>query len=385
LDNHSLIRYAMISQLAAWTGAALFIPTIPLFLRHLHASDVEIGYYTAATLISLSFGPMLIGWLSDRLHVRDRLVVLCYALQAPIAYLMGETENLVLVCLLNIGLWTFGASSINLTRAIVALNFAREDRNRAFARLAVTSPIAFVIGGLAGGRIVEAMGYPGLFKIMSACWIVAMLSALGVRDRYVPPASSREEQGSISTPLILFCCAMFLQSLAFQWSEIGLPLRLKDLEYSLPFITSMYSVSSLVSIPFAILAGRYGGRIGNLNLLVGGLVMFSLTRFGLSALTSEYQIVGLQMITGIPAAFAHSIAAAVMAGLGPDRTVGRRMSLMMMSGGIGGALGGVAGGYLLESYGPVGLLLSSGIGLMCAAAFMRLFVVDPDQLGETEQ
>ena len=374
----------MISQLAAWTGAALFIPTIPLFLRHLNASDVEIGYYTAVTLISLSFGPMLIGWLSDRLHVRDRLVVLCYALQAPIAYFMGETHNLVLVCLLNVGLWTFGASSINLTRAIVALNFSKEDRNRAFARLAVTSPIAFVIGGLAGGRIVEAFGYPGLFKIMSACWLVAMLSGLGVRDRYVPTASSREEQGSIRSPLILFCCAMFLQSLAFQWAEIGLPLQLKDLGFSLPFITSMYSVSSLVSIPFAILAGRYGGRIGNLNLLVGGLVIFSLTRFGLSMFTSEFQIIGLQMITGIPAAFAHSIAAAIMAGLGPDRSVGRRMSLMMMSGGIGGALGGVVGGYLLASYGPVGLLLSSGIGLLCAAAFMRLFVIDPDKLGETE-
>jgi MFS family permease len=384
LDNRSLIRYAVISQLAAWTGAALFIPTIPLFLRHLNASDVEIGYYTAVTLISLSFGPMLIGWLSDRLHVRDRLVVLCYALQAPIAYFMGETQNLALVCLLNVGLWTFGASSINLTRAIVALNFSKEDRNRAFARLAVTSPIAFVIGGGAGGRIVEAFGYPWLFKIMSACWLVAMLSGLGVRDRYVPTASSREEQGSIRSPLILFCCAMFLQSLAFQWAEIGLPLQLKDLGFSLPFITSMYSVSSLVSIPFAILAGRYGSRIGNLNLLVAGLVIFSLTRFGLSMFTSEVQIIGLQMITGIPAAFAHSIAAAIMAGLGPDRSVGRRMSLMMMSGGIGGALGGVVGGYLLASCGPVGLLLSSGIGLLCAAAFMRLFVIDPDKLGETE-
>ena len=132
--NRRLLAFAVLSQLAAWTGVALFIPTIPLYLRHLNATDVEIGQYVAVTMVSLSFGPMLIGWLSDRLHLRDRLVVLCYALQTPIAYFMGTTDSLVIACLLNVGLWTFGASSINLTRAIVALNFPARDRDHAFAR-----------------------------------------------------------------------------------------------------------------------------------------------------------------------------------------------------------------------------------------------------------
>jgi MFS family permease len=381
-DNKRLLAFAIVSQMAAWTGAALFIPMIPLYLRHLNATDSEIGYYAAATLISLSLGPMLIGWLSDRWGVRDRLVIVCYVIQVPLAYSMGLTQSLVVACLLNIGLWTFGASTINLTRAIVALNFEKADRDRAFARLAITSPISFVIGGLAGGRIVEAWGYPALFQIMAVCWFLAGVAWLGVRDRHVPAEDVPTDRAPISRPLVLFCAAISIQSIAFQWSEIALPLRLSDLGFSLPFITSMYSVSNFVSIPAVILAGRYAGRVGNVNLLVGGILLFAICRFGLSMFDSRLEIIGLQAMTGLPAAFVHSIAAAVIAGLGSDRTVGSRMALLMMCGGVGGALGGLAGGHLLSAFGASGLLVCSGIGLLGAALFMWLFVGDPTRTEE---
>jgi MFS family permease len=375
--DKSLLAYAVICQLAMWTGAALFIPTIPLYLRHLKATDVQIGQYLATTMVSLSLGPVLIGWLSDKLHIRDRLVVACYALQVPIAYAMGNTDNLLIACLLNMGMWTFGASAVNLTRAIVALNFSKQDRNRVFALIAITSPVSFVIGGFFGGRIVDAYGYPGLFKIMAACWLVAAVVGVGIKDRYVLPEQKGPQEASIKRPIVLFCSAILLQSLFFQWSEIALPLKLSDKGFSLPFITSMYSISNLVSIPFVILGGRYAGRIGNVNLLIGGAVILSVSRFGLGFYDSEYQVIGLQIITGIPTAFVHSIAVAVIAGMGPDRTVGSRMSFLMMSGGIGGALGGLVGGYLLAAFGPAGLLMYAGGGLLGVAVFFRFAVVDP--------
>ena len=372
--NRRLLGFAVASQMAAWTGAALFIPTIPLYLRHLNASDVEIGYYSAATLISLSFGPMFLGWLSDRLHVRDRLVVACLALQVPTAYAMGLTDSLVLTCLLNVCLWTFGASSINLTRAIVALNYSEGERNQAFAKLAITSPISFVIGGFAGGRIVEAWGYPGLFTVMTGFWFLAAIFAMGIQDRYCPEEHVSDTDASVSRPLILFCVAMALQSLAFQWSEIGMPLRLEELEFSLPFITSMYSVSSLVSIPFVLLAGRYATRLGNVRMLTAGLAIFAITRVVLSVVGSGGAILATQMVTGIPVSSVHSIAAALMAGLGPDRSVGRRMSLLMMCSGVGG-------GHILSAFGPDGLLVCAAVGLGCSGLFMGLFVTDPERVG----
>ncbi len=379
-QNRRLLIFAFVSQLAGWTGAALFIPMIPLYLRHLKATDAEIGYYSAATLISLSLGPVLIGWLSDRWHVRDRLVVACYALQVPTAYCMGQTDSLVVACLLNVGLWTFGASSVNLARAIVALNYSASDRNSAFAKLAITSPIAFVVGGFAGGRIVEAWGYPVLFETAAVCWFLALVAGLGLKDRYVVEPVSEPETVAVSRPLILFCVAILLQSVAFQWSEIALPLRLNDLGFSLPFITSMYSVSSLVSIPFVILAGRHAHRIGNLNLLIGGVVVFAVSRFAISVFETEAQIIGAQIVTGVPAAFAHSIAAAIIANLGPERTVGSRMSLLMMSSGVGGAIGSAIGGHLLAAFEPAGLLVCAGFGLSAAAIFVRVFIVDPNTL-----
>jgi len=276
-------------------------------------------------------------------------------------------------------MWTFGASAVNLTRAIVALNYAKQDRDRAFALIAITLPVSFVIGGLAGGRIVEAFGYPRLFKIMAICWLVAALVGIGIRDRYVSSEVTGSEDVSIKRPIVLFCAAILLQSLFFQWSEMALPLRLKDSGFSLPFITSMYSISNVVSIPFVILAARYAGRLGNVNLLVGGAVILGVCRFGLGIFDSEMEVIGLQVVTGVPTAFFHSIAAAVMAGLGPDRTVGIRMSFLMMGSGIGGALGGLVGGYLLAAFGPAGLLLCSGAGLLSAAVFMRFVVIDPSR------
>ena len=320
---------------------------------------------------------MAIGWLSDRFHIRDRLVVLCSGLQVPIAYAMGRKDDLWSVCVLNVGLWTFGASTVNLCRAIVALNFSPVHRNRAFSWLAVSSPAAFVIGGLASGRIVDAYGFTGLFTVMAACWAISTGVSFFIKDRFAPDAA-RSSAGdlAISRPLIVFCAAMSLQAIAFQWSEIAVPLRLDDLAYSLPFITSMYSVTSLVSIPFTVLAGRYAARVGNLNLLVGGMIVFGLCRFGLSVWETEFSIVTIQVVAGVPAAFGHSVAAALIAGLGPDHTVGSRMSLLMMCAGVGGGVGGLIGGYLLNAYDASGLLICAGVMMLGAALFTRSFVSD---------
>ena len=383
--NGRLLVFAFASQIFAWTGAALFLPIIPIYLRFLNATDVEIGHYSAIILVSLSFGPVALGWVSDRWHLRDRLVVGCLAIQVPVCWLMGTTDKLWVACFLNTLLWTFGASAISLTRAIVALNFATDQRDRAFARLAIASPASFVIGGLAGGRIVEAWGYPGLFKTMTVFWMLAMLAALGICDRHRVQAQDDTDidTSSMGKPLLLFCAAMMFQSFSFQWSEIAFPLRLSDIGLSLTFITSMHSVSSLASIPIVLIAGRYAGRVGNVNLLFGGLVVFALCRLGLSVVEAKTHVIGLQVVTGLPAAFSHSIASAVIAGLGPARSLGSRMSLLMMCGGVGGALGGVVGGYLLEGYGPAGLIAFSGIGFMFTGMYLKLFVVDPTRDSST--
>ncbi|MCH2665295.1 hypothetical protein MK139_13245, partial [bacterium] len=94
-------------------------------------------------------------------------------------------------------------------------------------------------------------------------------------------------------PLLLFCAAMMFQSFSFQWSEIAFPLRLSDIGLSLTFITSMHSVSSLASIPIVLIAGRYAGRVGNVNLLFGGLVVFALCRLGLSLVEARTHVIGL--------------------------------------------------------------------------------------------
>lgn len=376
-ENRRLLWFAFASQMAGWTGAALFIPVVPLFLKHLDATDVQVGYYSAAALVSLSFGPMLIGWLSDRYGRRDRMVLGCYALQVPIAYAMGRTDSLLVACALNIGLWTFGASTINLARAIFALNYTGGSRDRAFARLAIASPVSFVIGGVAGGRIIEAWGYPGLFTTMSACWLVAFLLWLGVHDRNAARIERPSERSPVNAALVLFCLAIGVQSIAFNWSEIAFPLRLESLGFSLPFITSMVSVSNLVSIPFVILAGRYAARVGNLNLLVGGIILFGLCRFGLAVVETGAAVIGLQVLTGIPAVFLRSVAAALLAGMGPDHSVGSRMSLLLMASGFGGAIGGAVGGHLLEAFDPDGLLVWAGCGMLFAALFMSVMVKDP--------
>ena len=187
-DLRLLLGAAMVA--AGGRGLDILAPFMLLYFRGpLGIDEGTTHWLYALLLVGAVVGPLLAGWLSDRLG-RRRTLVGYYLLSAiGIVLFLAAGANVLLLAPLLLPFGTAVFSESPVLQAYLADRATGPSRDVAFS---VYFTCAFGIGAAWAfiiGSIVSGPGYPVAFGVMAASYLVAALLLLAIREQ---PAAASE-------------------------------------------------------------------------------------------------------------------------------------------------------------------------------------------------
>ncbi len=178
---------------AAGRGIGVVSVFVPLYLARVLALDAGTVALMYTLLLAGSVpGPLVAGWVADRVGHRPVLVFTYLAGAAALAGLVvaGGTIPLVWLAVGFVGAFVFEESSLlQALLADVAPPALRDVAFSAYFTLMFAIGAVWAAGlGAVVGALGDAAGFPVVFAVMSAGYLVAILPVLRIREPRTRPA-----------------------------------------------------------------------------------------------------------------------------------------------------------------------------------------------------
>jgi PPP family 3-phenylpropionic acid transporter len=366
-----------------FAAVGLFNPYAPLWFQSLGFSTLLIGAIASLQSWTRVFVPYAWGWLGDHRGRRVGLIRLaCAGALLSALGLLGVREA-VPVAVVTTLLFLANGGVVPLYEATLAqlLNTAQGVDPQRYGRVRVWGSVGFIVSVTCFGALLERVGiavFPAFVAAVNALMLLAALRLPATQDetRHTeapPPVLQRLRQPEVAW----FFASVFFTVLAHTSLYSFFSLYLVHLGYGKTTVGALWAVSVAVEIAFFWLQGRWFHRftahgwlklvavvtvlrflavaLAGQGVLPGGTALASLGLLALSQLTHAITFAGH-----------HSACIQLVQRYFPDRLRGRGQALYSTLGyGFSGVLGGIGGGWLIESsgYTPLFLVAASAGGL----------------------
>lgn len=167
-----LLKLFMVAMVLANTAAMMYSTLLPLYLKELNASVVEIGlFFTVVNIVPLVF-QIFGGWISDSLgRLRTIAIGSATGMLSYVGFILAPTWQWVL---LGEGLGMITRSMIGPSfGAFIAEQSAEENRARVYGISETIFMIVLVVGPPLGGWIAGQYGFRILFVAAGLLYTVA--------------------------------------------------------------------------------------------------------------------------------------------------------------------------------------------------------------------
>lgn len=347
---------------------SMLIPTLPLYVRDLGGSPVEVGLVVGIFSLGVLVVRPLVGKAVD-VRGRRPLLMLGSGIVVAMAPLYAAFTAIAALLVIRV-VHGAGLSAFTTASTTLVTDLAPPERRTEFlGYLSSASILAFAIGPLIGVELAYRVGYGALFLAIGACALVSLacgaLLDRAPRDR--GPNGPVDYRAAIVRPEVLIPTAtLLLVTLAHGGTFTFLPILLEErLAFNFGFFFLVYSGASLV---VRLGAGRISRRWGDGPMVWGGLTLYAAGLAaiplvsGATSMTVAAVLFGLGFGTYQPAVYG------IVANVAEDRTRGMVFSVFLGAFDLGIALGGLVAGPIVAWAGIPALLYGLVLVPLVAAA-----------------
>lgn len=182
----------------------MYLPSFPTLERELHTSSSSVQFSLAAFFIGLALGQALWGPLADRYGRKPPLYIgiSVYVLASIGCALAKNIESLIALRFVQaLG----GCAGIVIARAMVRDIFDHKTLARVFSLLTLVLGVAPILAPVAGGYILNLLGWRWIFAILTVFGICCLTaSALGLKETLPYEARHRSEGNPIFAALKVY-------------------------------------------------------------------------------------------------------------------------------------------------------------------------------------
>lgn len=352
-------------------SVSMLVPTLPLYVRSLGGSPVQIGLVVGA----FSIGVLIVRpWAGHAVDSRGRRPILLLgsllvAAMSPLyIWFTGLVAMIGVRIMHGIGLSAFTSGSTTLVT-----DLAPPGRRTEFLGYVSTAGIlAFAMGPLAGIEIVERWGYRPLFLVVTACALFSF--ACGTRLSRWPRPSTRTSRADYRKALLrrdvlIPTTTLLMVTLAHGGLFTFAPLLLENrlaFDFGLFFVA--YALASLV---IRLAVGRIARLWGDGPLVWAGLATYGAGMAFVPFIHDTLSMIIPAVLLGVGFSAYQPAVYGIVANAASDRTRGMVLSMFLAAFDAGMSLGGLVSGPVVASYGIPALLLGlSVIPLAAAAVFV---------------
>jgi MFS family permease len=355
-----LILFA--SGLLFWSSLAALLPTLSLYIKHVGATNHQVGIVMGSFAIGLVLFRPWVGRLADRQGRRMVLLIgLLVVAIAPIGYLLTQSIPLLMAIRAFHGL-SIAAFSTAYSALVVDLS-PEQNRGELIGYMSLVNPIGMAIGPAIGGFLQAGAGYTPLFLSAAGLGIVGLFCGYQVVASPVPLEVGKALAGSgtgqvdqqfwrlIGSPrLRIPTLIMLLIGLAFGTLSTFVPLLIQEtkLDFNAGFFYTTAAVSSfVVRLP----VGRASDRLGRGLFISISLGLYTTAMLLLWVAQSPAMFLLAGLFEGAGAGILIPMIIALIADRSEAHERGRVFGLCMTGFDVGIAIAGPILGYFADLIG----------------------------------
>jgi MFS family permease len=365
---------------AWWVGIGL-MPLLPLYAGELGASPAVVGNYLSFVFFMLTIGTAASGWLAAKLQRRRGLIVACNLVAAPAAWWMGQSTAIWQLAVSNGLVWLAGGAMLALLSILAGRNAGEHERGKVFGLLALSSAAAGVAGPLITGVVVGRWGYPVLFGIVAANYLLNGVLALWLKDGETPiqtaaagsPAKTRPsgpDTRGLGIALLLLAAANLLFGVGNAVNTMGRSLAMDAQGMGALAVTATSALGAVVGLVVYPLWGQLSDRMSR-RLLVA--LAYGCNALSLLAVAWAGSLTGFTVAALLSslAGAERAVAPALVTDLVGRERLDRSMAAYDAARWAGGIVGFAGAGYAVQG---LGVELAMVLGALLPAVGLAMIV-----------
>lgn len=368
-----LFGYALVT----WSIGNGLLPLLPIIASDLGADKVLIGFYLAASYVTLAVGTTAAGILADRFGHRKGIMIVCSAAGAPLILLISQATALWELAALTASAWFVSGMALTLATIEAGLSAGPRERGGVLGFMAVSAPLGSIAGGLGVGALADALGYSAMWIVLGFLWLLCPVLALFVRDVPEDRSAGRGPSAGAALrwtlPFFLLILCGILGAFGSFIAGLGRSFAMQS-SFDARAITSTVAVSGIVALPFALLMGWLSDRWGRLPFMGFCYAAGALGLLVYSVATSLESFWLAASLVAFISYVSTGVGSALVLDLVDRPSVGRGLAYFGATGWIGAILAFGGGSVAFSVFGlPTGFVLGAvltavSIGLLAMIA-----------------
>ncbi len=344
----------------------LFVPYWGLYLQSLSFSAFQIGILLSLFQVSRIFAPNFWGWLADHTEERVRWINITsfFGFLGFCAVFWADTFYSIFLVMMAMSIFT--SSTLPLTESLTLSYLSASKANTSYSRIRLWGSIGFIVAAFMLGIFIDSYGESTLIFALLITQFIIFLLSFSIPDKTIKLVSEKRRSiwGVMKNPevvVLLIGCALMVSSHGFLYNFYSI--FLKEQGYSNFVIGILWSVGVIFEIIIFILMPYILSRI-NLKWVLLISLMLAVIRFFLigSYADNLYVLAFAQILHAATFGSFHVASIQLIAKFFTNEHQSRGQSLYnSITYGLGGAIGGLGGGYMIDFWGAANTFILSAM------------------------
>jgi MFS family permease len=338
-----------------WSSLTALLPTLPLYVEELGASEQQIGFVMGCFAIGLLLFRSVLGRLADE-HSRKIVLIIGMSVvaSAPLGYLVVNSIPLLMVIRAFHGI-SIAAFSTGYS-ALVADIAPPHKRGEVIGYMSLVNPLGLAIGPALGGFLQAYAGYTPLFLLSSGLGILGLIFTSQVVNPKIIADSRSNTKGNVFWKLLFSprvrvpALVLLMVGLAFGTLSTFVPLFIRSVGVDLN-AGLFYTAAAIASFSVRLVAGKASDRYGRGLFITISLVLYTVSMLLLWVANSPSSFLTAAVIEGAGAGTLIPMIAAMMADRAMPTERGKIFGVCMVGFDIGIAIAGPVLGSVAQQVG----------------------------------
>ena len=334
----------------------LFTPYWGLYLQSLHFNAFQIGMLLSLFQFSRIFAPNFWGWLADRTQVRARWIRFT-ALAGVVGFCgIFSADSFYLILLIMMAMSIFTSSTLPLAESLTLSHLSSHKGNSGYSRIRLWGSIGFICAAFSLGFIIDLTNINAIVWALLITQALIFLFATKIPEKNLPV--KKEKKRPIMKVLldpqvicILVGCALMVSSHGLLYNFYSIFLKANN--YSSLIIGCLWSIGVICEIFIFLLMPKILKKINIKQVILISLAFAVLRFFLIGTFIDNLLIIILaQMMHAATFGSFHVASIHTVEHFFNKDHHARGQSLYnSITYGVGGAIGGIGGGLMIQKVG----------------------------------
>lgn len=366
-DNKLSIKLSLL-YMALFGGIACFNPFLTLYFQQKGLSYTQIGISYSVLSITAVISQPIWGFITDKYSNKRTTLIIITIASSLLIYNLIFAKNFYYI-VLGIFLITAVQSSIIPVGDSYTFEILDQHKNIQYGRVRLVGSIGFAMVTLALGQVIKYRGINSAYFLYSIIMILlaVLLFSIKFKDKGTKKKISLNDSvlllKDIRFTIFLLSVVVINISLGANGSYIAVLLQKTGGDVSK--LGLLWCVLALSELPILFFGNKIINKVGELNLYFLGILLYGLRYFLCSISTSYLLVLITQTMQGVTYIFYMISAFQYMNNVVPAKMRTTAMTIYAAVCGIGGFIGNMGGGLLLEHISV--FMLYKIISLICIA------------------